>query len=53
MDMYRTSNFVIYREVVLSSEVKMYLYDRKGTSKCVHISTFILSVYYWRYITHS
>ena len=30
-----TSHFVLYREVVLSSEVKMYWYNREGTSKCV------------------
>ena len=27
--------FFLYRDVVLSSEVKMYWYNREGTSKCV------------------
>ena len=33
-DTFGTSQFVLYREVVLSLEVKMYEYNREGTSKC-------------------
>ena len=32
---YRDQAFVFYREVVLSSEVKMYSYNREGTSRRV------------------
>ena len=36
--------FVLYREVVLSSEVKMYQYNREGTSKCVLYREVVLSL---------
>ena len=31
----KTSHFVLYREVVLSLEVKLYLCSRERASKCV------------------
>ena len=35
MDTFGTSRFVLYREVFLSLEVKMYQYNRERTLKCV------------------
>ena len=56
MDTLGTSHFVLYREVVLSSEVKIIIlqYNREETSKCVHyrvvfsIVSIIESVLYYQ-----
>ena len=50
-DTFGTSHFVLYREVVLSSDVEMYWYNRQVTSKCVLYRgvTFIQSVHYQRF----
>ena len=48
MDLLGPALFVLYREVVLSLEVKMYYYNREKASKCVlyrevfSIASFIL-----------
>ena len=43
MDTFGSGHFVLYREVVLSSEVKMYWYNSEATSSVLYREVFLFS----------